>query len=132
MDGFDSAFFGISNREAASMDPQHRLLLEVAWETLENAGMPASLVAGEEVGVFVGLCSNDYGQLLAQRPRGEIDAYVATGNSHSVAAGRWPFGWDARGRPCRWTRPVPRRSSVSIWLARAFAAANARWLWPAA
>ena len=116
VDGFDSAFFGISNREAASMDPQHRLLLEVAWETLENAGMPASLVAGAEVGVFVGLCSNDYGQLLAQRPRGEIDAYVATGNSHSVAAGRLAFWLGCTG-PALSVDTACSSSLVSVHLA---------------
>ena len=91
IDGFDAGFFGISNREAQSIDPQQRLVLEVSWEALENAGLAPRQLAGSRVGVFVGLCSNDYGQLLARRPRSEIDAYLATGNSHSVAAGRLAF-----------------------------------------
>jgi natural product biosynthesis luciferase-like monooxygenase protein/amino acid adenylation domain-containing protein len=91
VDGFDPGFFGISNREAPSIDPQQRLLLEVSWEALENAGLVPRQLAGGRAGVFVGLCSSDYSQLLAQRPRTEIDAYLATGNSHSVAAGRLAF-----------------------------------------
>jgi natural product biosynthesis luciferase-like monooxygenase protein/amino acid adenylation domain-containing protein len=91
VDGFDPGFFGISNREASSIDPQQRLLLEVSWEALENAGLVPRQLAGGRAGVFVGLCSSDYSQLLAQRPRTEIDAYLATGNSHSVAAGRLAF-----------------------------------------
>ena len=91
IDRFDAGFFGISNREAQSIDPQQRLVLEVSWEALENAGLIPRDLAGSRVGVFIGLCSNDYSHLLARRPRTEIDAYLATGNSHSVAAGRLAF-----------------------------------------
>jgi iturin family lipopeptide synthetase A len=91
IDGFDTRFFGISNREAPSIDPQQRLLLEVGWEALEHAGLVPRRLAGSRTGVFVGLCSNDYSQLLALRMPTEIDAYLATGNSHSVAAGRLSF-----------------------------------------
>jgi iturin family lipopeptide synthetase A len=91
VDGFDARFFSISNREAVSIDPQQRLLLEVSWEALEHAGLVPQQLAGSRTGVFLGLCSNDYAQLLALRPRTRIDAYLATGNSHSVAAGRISF-----------------------------------------
>ena len=45
--GFDADFFGVSGREADVLDPQHRLLLEVAWEALEHAGLPPDRLAGD-------------------------------------------------------------------------------------
>src|SRR4051794_19449353 len=62
--GFDAEFFGIDDQEAAALDPQHRLLLEVAWESVEHAGIAPVAVAGSPTGVFVGLTDADY-QLVA-------------------------------------------------------------------
>ena len=86
--GFDSESFGITPREAATMDPQQRLLLEVAWETLEHAGIDPAGLAGSATGVFVGVCNSDHFQRVLKRSPEEIDAYVASGNAPSVAAGR--------------------------------------------
>lgn len=86
--GFDAAFFGISQREAKTMDPQQRLLLEVSWEALEGAGLSANSLFGTPAGVFVGLCNSDYSTRLLGRGDGTIDAYLASGNAPSVAAGR--------------------------------------------
>jgi acyl transferase domain-containing protein/NADP-dependent 3-hydroxy acid dehydrogenase YdfG/acyl carrier protein len=86
--GFDSAFFGIAPREALTMDPQQRLLLETAWEALEHAGIAADRLAGSASGVFVGICNGDHFNRLLSRGPGSIDAYLASGNAHSVAAGR--------------------------------------------
>ena len=88
IDQFDAEFFGISPREAAGMDPQQRLLLEVAWEALESAGQSPEQLAGTRTGVFTGLCTSDYYALRLAGGPGTIDAYVATGNAHSVASGR--------------------------------------------
>jgi acyl transferase domain-containing protein/SAM-dependent methyltransferase/acyl carrier protein len=97
VDQFDAAFFGISRREAASMDPQQRLLLEVAWESLEHAGY-APRVAGTSTGVFVGVASSDFAQLSAQQVAlEELDAYTATGYSHSVASGRIAYAFGLQG-----------------------------------
>ncbi len=86
--GFDAAFFGIAPREALTMDPQQRLLLEVTWEALENAGLAADRLVGSATGVFVGLCNSDYFHRLMRRGNETIDAYLASGNAPSVAAGR--------------------------------------------
>ncbi|MEO0867220.1 MAG: polyketide synthase, partial [Cyanobacteria bacterium J06642_11] len=88
---FDAEFFGISPREAVSMDPQQRLLLEVSWEAMEHGGMVPEQWASKPVGVFVGISSHDYSQHLSGRAETEIDAYLATGNAHSVAAGRLSY-----------------------------------------
>jgi len=89
IDGFDAYHFGIAPREAALMDPQQRLLLEVSWEALEHAGRPPDSLNGSAAGVFVGISTNDYLQKQVQsQPLTTIDAYLATGNAHSVAAGR--------------------------------------------
>jgi acyl transferase domain-containing protein len=60
-DLFDPACFGISPREAAYVDPQHRLALEVAWDALEDAGLPLEKIAGSLTGVFMGIASHEYG-----------------------------------------------------------------------
>ncbi|MHC5598559.1 MAG: type I polyketide synthase [Nostoc sp.] len=91
LEEFDAEFFGISPKEAVSLDPQQRLLLEVSWEALENASIKPAQLAGTQTGVFIGITGNDYLQRLLTRPATEIDAYQATGNTHSVAAGRLSY-----------------------------------------
>ena len=86
VDGFDPDFFGVAPREAVHMDPQQRLVLEVSWEALENAGKAPGRLEGSATGVFLGICNNDYARLLQEQAPN--DAYVATGNAFSVAAGR--------------------------------------------
>jgi acyl transferase domain-containing protein len=85
---FDAKFFRLSPREAVSLDPQQRLLLEVSWEALENAAIAPDSLLNKETGVFIGISGNDYWYRLLQQENTEIDAYLATGNSHSMAAGR--------------------------------------------
>src|SRR5579883_1161469 len=97
---FDAAFFGISPREAVRMDPQQRLLAEVSWEALENAGLPASTLAGSKTGVFIGMMNNlEYA--LLQMQQGEIahadDPYFSMGSASSVAAGRLSYLLDLQG-----------------------------------
>jgi phthiocerol/phenolphthiocerol synthesis type-I polyketide synthase C len=94
--GFDAEFFGISPREAASMDPQQRFLLELAWETFENAGIKPSTVRGSNTGVFIGISSSDYAfRFLDDMPA--IDASVATGTTASIAANRLSYFFDLCG-----------------------------------
>jgi acyl transferase domain-containing protein/NADPH:quinone reductase-like Zn-dependent oxidoreductase/acyl carrier protein len=113
---FDAEFFGISPREARSLDPQQRLLLEVSWEALEQAGIIPQTLMGQPIGVFVGLCSNDYSQQLLSRPVTEIDAYLATGNAHSTAAGRIAYTLGLTG-PCLAIDTACSSSLVAVHLA---------------
>jgi len=99
IDKFDPAFFGIAPREAAAMDPQQRLLLEVSWEALENAGLAPTSLVGSRTGVYVGICSGDYLQLLLGRGASSIDVYLASGNAPSVASGRLSYVLGLQG-PC--------------------------------
>jgi polyketide synthase 5 len=85
--GFDAEFFGISEREATAIDPQHRLLLETAWEAVEHAGIDPATVAKSLTGVFMGMTGCDYELLAADA--GVIEGpYGFTGNNFSLASGR--------------------------------------------
>ncbi len=96
VDEFDFGFFGISPRESAEMDPQQRLIMEVAWEALEDAGLVPERLAGSDAGVFVGISTNDYGNLRAGQ-LDLVDAYMATGNALSIAANRLSYFYDFHG-----------------------------------
>ena len=85
---FDASFFRVSPREALTLDPQQRLALELSWEALEQAGIAPDSLAAQSVGVFLGISSIDHWQQVLARSPETIDAYLATGNTHSVAAGR--------------------------------------------
>ncbi|WBB61969.1 type I polyketide synthase [Streptomyces sp. WMMC500] len=93
--GFDADFFGVSGREAEVLDPQHRLLLEVAWEALEHAGFRPESLNGVPVGVFTGMSYHDYMDGLTGHPR-ELEGSVLT-NGHCVAPGRISYLLGLRG-----------------------------------
>ncbi|WP_410638396.1 SDR family NAD(P)-dependent oxidoreductase [Amycolatopsis sp. lyj-346] len=84
---FDPAFFGISPREALAMDPQQRLLLEASWEAVEHARIDPVSLRGSRTGVFAGLVYHDYGSWLSRAPA-DLEGYLSTGISGSVASGR--------------------------------------------
>ncbi|MEY6566322.1 type I polyketide synthase, partial [Streptomyces sp. PGLac3x] len=95
VDRFDAEFFGITPREALSMDPQQRLVLETAWEVLERAGLlPASLEA-TRTGVYIGAMRSDYDTVLADLQA--LDGYQGTGISGSVISGRLSYLLGLRG-----------------------------------
>lgn len=93
---FDAEFFGLSPLEAANMDPQQRILLELVWHALENAGLPANELRGTHTGVYMGSTNNDYGMLITADPT-EIHPYALTGNSSAVVANRISYVLDFRG-----------------------------------
>jgi acyl transferase domain-containing protein/acyl-CoA synthetase (AMP-forming)/AMP-acid ligase II/acyl carrier protein len=95
VDEFDSDFFGISPLEAASIDPQQRLLLEVTWEALEDAGQVMEDLAGTQVGVFMGISTNDYSRLRGDQH--DDDLFWTTSNASSIAANRISYIFDFHG-----------------------------------
>ena len=94
--GFDSEFFGINEREATAIDPQHRLLLETSWEAMEHAGLTRETMADSLTGVFVGLTHGDY-QLLAADAHAVEGPYGFTGSSFSLASGRIAYALGVHG-----------------------------------
>ncbi|WP_192831827.1 beta-ketoacyl synthase N-terminal-like domain-containing protein, partial [Streptomyces sp. M10] len=94
VEGFDAAFFGISRREALSMDPQQRLVLETAWEALERAGIRPDALDGTDTGVYLGTMGSDYGD---QGQLAAFDGYLSTGNASSVISGRLSYALGLQG-----------------------------------
>src|SRR5205085_10986881 len=96
VDLFEPAFFGISPREAAQMDPQQRMLLELVWHAAEDAGIPASKLAGSTTGVYIGASSTDYRDLRLGDPASG-DSYFMTGGTLSILANRRSYVFALRG-----------------------------------
>ena len=98
IDEWDAAFFGVSPREAAHIDPQHRLLLEVAWEALEDAGQSVDRLAGSRTGVFIGISTHDYGDTQCDPAnRHLLGSHSNSGSATSIAANRISYLYDLRG-----------------------------------
>ncbi|MFC7723128.1 beta-ketoacyl synthase N-terminal-like domain-containing protein [Nonomuraea recticatena] len=96
VDAFDPEFFAISAREAAAMDPQQRMLLEVAHEAFQDAGVRQADLGGSPTGVFVGISSSDFA-VRALSGGAEPDGYTPTGVAHSVGANRISYVFDLHG-----------------------------------
>jgi acyl transferase domain-containing protein/acyl carrier protein len=96
VDRFEPSFFEISPREAAQMDPQQRILLELVWHAFEDAGIPPSRFHGSDAGVYIGASATDYSDLRLGDPAG-ADSYFMTGNALSLLANRISYVFDLRG-----------------------------------
>ena len=94
--GFDAEFFALSKMEADNIDPQQRMALELTWEALENARIPASALRGGNVGVYIGNSTNDY-SFLAMSDPSTAHPYAITGTASSIIANRVSYFFDFRG-----------------------------------
>ncbi|GAA3155886.1 type I polyketide synthase [Nonomuraea roseoviolacea] len=97
VDGFDAAFFGISPNEAAAMDPHQRLVLELAWEALENARVVPTGLRGSAAGVFLGAISNDHAALQARLGADERGRHAYVGANRAMIANRVSYFLGLRG-----------------------------------
>jgi natural product biosynthesis luciferase-like monooxygenase protein/amino acid adenylation domain-containing protein len=116
VDEFDAAFFGISAREAAAMDPQQRVLLEVAWQALEHAGIAPASLKGTATGVYVGVTSADYACLQLEHNPLPDDPYFSSGAALNACAGRVSYVLGLQG-PCMAVDTACSSSLTAIHLA---------------
>ncbi len=96
IESFEPGFFGMSEREGRSFDPQGRLLLEAAWEALERAGIPGDDLMGSDTGVFMGLTSTEY-LARAVSDVSAFDAYSLLGGAHNAVVGRLSYWLGLKG-----------------------------------
>ncbi|KAK8091924.1 polyketide synthase [Apiospora hydei] len=94
--GFDAAFFNMRAEEAKHSDPQHRLMLEVALEAAEDAGLGLQDIAGKKIGVFVGSGQHEYAQRLGDDEH-VVQTFSGTGNAVCMAANRVSYFFDIDG-----------------------------------
>ena len=97
IDGFDAAFFGTGAAEAAAMDPTQRLALELAWEAVEDARVPATALAGREIDVVVSTAPSGYDLLRKLSGSDRDDHYAALGSNGAMIANRISSLFDVRG-----------------------------------
>ncbi|MGM1059435.1 beta-ketoacyl synthase N-terminal-like domain-containing protein [Saccharothrix sp. Mg75] len=95
--GFDAGFFRLTPREAASTDPQQRLVLELGWEALEHAGLVPAALRGTDVGVFIGATADDYARLTDRAGPDAVTPHTLAGLNRALLANRLSYLLGARG-----------------------------------
>jgi 3-oxoacyl-[acyl-carrier-protein] synthase II len=114
--GFDAQRFGVTERESAALDPQHKVLLTTAWEALLDAGHTEESLAGQPVGVFMGQSTGEHWD-TAVRQRAAVDMYAIAGAAaRSMASGRISNAWDLRG-PCATVDAACSSGTLAVHLA---------------
>lgn len=93
---FDANFFSLPKKEVEATDPQQRIMLEVAYEALERAGLPLQDLAGTKTGVFMGHFTSDYKESMYRDPESQ-PTYAITGSCKTSFANRMSWLWDLRG-----------------------------------
>jgi acyl transferase domain-containing protein/acyl carrier protein len=98
IDRFDAQFFDISPREAAVMDPQQRMIMEVVWEAIENSGRPPEKLANTRTGVYLGVFAQDQlSSAFSELEREQLGPHSGIGASMSIVANRVSFWFDFKG-----------------------------------
>ncbi|GIC87841.1 type I iterative polyketide synthase [Aspergillus udagawae] len=91
---FDAAFFGMSKVEAARLDPQQRMLMEIIWECMENGGQ--TQWCGKNIGCYVGVFGEDWLDLLSKDTQAN-DRYRVIGAGDFALSNRISYEFDLRG-----------------------------------
>lgn len=112
---FDAEYFGITEREAAVLDPQHQVLLTTTRDALRDAGLSAESVAGRDIGVYMGQSTGEHWDNL--RTSTAVDMYsIAGAAARSMASGRVSHAWDLRG-PCATVDAACSSGALAVHLA---------------
>jgi acyl transferase domain-containing protein len=112
---FDAEQFGITEREAAVLDPQHQVLLTTTRDALRDAGLSAESIAGRDIGVFMGQSTGEHWDAL--RANVTVDMYAIAGAAaRSMASGRISHTWDLRG-PCATVDAACSSGTLAVHLA---------------
>uniref|UniRef100_A0A665X8P4 Fatty acid synthase n=1 Tax=Echeneis naucrates TaxID=173247 RepID=A0A665X8P4_ECHNA len=93
---FDAVFFGVHPKQANTMDPQLRLLLEVAYEAIVDAGLNPTTLRGSKTGVYIGMSSSEAVEAYTRDPE-ELLGYSMTGCQRAMLANRISYFFDFSG-----------------------------------
>ena len=98
VDKFDAGFFGISPLEAMRMDPQQRMVLEVSYEAIQDAGLRLDDLDNSKAAVFLGISAHDYGDIQnTPIERVNIGAHTNVGSALCIAANRVSYSYNLKG-----------------------------------
>ena len=98
---FDASFFGVHPKQANAMDPQLRLLLEVTYESLVDAGIDPANARGSKTGVFIGCSASEAHDAWSSQPE-KLTGYEMTGCTRSMFANRLSYYFDFKGETCNY------------------------------
>ncbi|XP_054609993.1 fatty acid synthase isoform X1 [Dunckerocampus dactyliophorus] len=93
---FDAAFFGVHPKQANTMDPQLRLMLEVAYEAIVDGGLNPATLRGSKTGVYVGVSGSEASEAFSRDPE-ELLGYSMTGCQRAMLANRLSYFFDFNG-----------------------------------
>jgi fatty acid synthase, animal type len=111
VDRFDAAFFNIHPKQAHNMDPQLRLLLEVTYESICDAGIEPNKLKGTNTGVFIGASCSEAQNAFSSDPQ-TLDGYSMIGCATSMLANRLSYFFDLKGM----ISFIFNRNKGSLWI----------------